>query len=170
MAMSDSRILKKLLDRLFASLINGPSLNCRPHSSRQRIDLTHFAKLKDAAPEQILRDLIGPDRQAKVSSKAPAPKRRDPSLKSTGNAANTEPGDTQLSPEEQTARREYADQQSVFGKLRSIAEDARTYEQDTGVHVLQIGFPLLSLPPGSSGRAGAVAADRGARWHSSHCR
>ena len=31
MAGSENRILKKLLDRLFASLINGPSLNCRPH-------------------------------------------------------------------------------------------------------------------------------------------
>ncbi len=39
-----------------------------------------------------------------------------------------------------------------------MAEDARTYEQDTGVHVLNVGFPLLSLPPGSA----AGAAGRGA--------
>ena len=57
-----------------------------------------------------------------------------------------------LSPEEKAARQAYADQRSVFGKLRTIADDARTYENDTGVHVLQIGFPLLSLPPGSAGK------------------
>ncbi len=50
MPETEQRILKKMLDRLFASLVNGPSLNCRPHSSRQRIDLTQLAKLKDVAP------------------------------------------------------------------------------------------------------------------------
>src|SRR5690606_31841732 len=34
-----------------------------------------------------------------------------------------------------------------------IAEEARTYEEDTGVYILHVGFPLLSIPkaPGSGG-------------------
>src|SRR5262245_16818850 len=28
-------ILTKMLDRLFAAMLNGPSMNCRPHASRQ---------------------------------------------------------------------------------------------------------------------------------------
>jgi len=155
--MADNKILKKLLERLFASLINGPSLNCRPHSSRQRIDLTQLAKLGDASPEQILRELLGPDARTKVSAKIEAPVKRGSSARRFGAAAaasDDEADDEKLSPEERAAQQAYADQQSVFGKLRSIAEDARTYENDTGVHVLQIGFPLLSLPPGSAGRFG----------------
>ena len=42
-----NRILARMLDRLFASLVNGPSLNARPHASRQRVDLTHVARLGD---------------------------------------------------------------------------------------------------------------------------
>ncbi len=49
---------------------------------------------------------------------------------------------------------------AVFGKLRTIAEDAKTYEQDTGVHVLSIGFPLLSLPPGTFAARDGVATRR----------
>ena len=30
-----NKVLTKMLDRLFSALVNGPSLNCRPHSSRQ---------------------------------------------------------------------------------------------------------------------------------------
>ena len=41
----------------------------------------------------------------------------------------------------------------VFGakKLRTIGEDARLYEQDTGAQVLFVGFPLLQLPPRKGG-------------------
>src|SRR5262249_30326850 len=44
---------------------------------------------------------------------------------------------------------DWSAQQSLLTKLRSLAEDARDYEQDTGAHVLHVGFPLLSLPPGA---------------------
>jgi len=30
-------ILQKMLERLFASLLSGPGMNCRPHSSREHI-------------------------------------------------------------------------------------------------------------------------------------
>jgi len=146
-ANSDNRILKKLLERLFASLINGPSLNCRPHSSRQRIDFLQFARFRDRPPNEILRDLLGESRQARIAAKVPAPK---PQPAFTAKTAPT--AELEASPEEKAARDAHNAQQSVLTKLRSIAEDARTYENDTGVHVLQIGFPLLSLPPGAAGR------------------
>ena len=55
---------------------------------------------------------------------------------------------------EKAAERVWLDQQGLLTKLRVIADDARTYEQDTGVHVLNVGFPLLSLPPGTFAGAG----------------
>ena len=59
--------------------------------------------------------------------------------------------DQPRTPEEIEAQEAYEDQQFVRTKLRVIAEDARTYEQDTGVCALNLGFPLLSLPPGTFG-------------------
>ena len=38
-------ILARLLERLYASLVGGASLNCRPHRSRQRVDLFSFNAL-----------------------------------------------------------------------------------------------------------------------------
>jgi hypothetical protein len=154
MTTSHNRILKKMLDRLLASLVNGPSLNCRPHSSRQRVDLGQLGKFKDQSPEQILRDLLGADRQAKLSARVRPAKQRTGFSTPAAEGNGQEDSDRLQSPEEKAARQAYADQQAVFGKLRSIAEDARTYENDTGVHVLQIGFPLLSMPPGKSGKFG----------------
>lgn len=138
-----NRILSKMLDRLFSALINGPSMNCKPHSSRQRIDLMQFAKLQDLAPEQVLRSLLSPDAQAKVVARTPQPRKKPP---------QPAPDDDKLPPEDKAAQQAWTDQQSFLTKLRTIAEDAKTYENDTGVHVLHIGFPLLSLPPGSFGR------------------
>ena len=57
----------------------------------------------------------------------------------------SKPQAEKLSPQE----RAWLDQQALLTKFRIIADDARTYEQDTGVHVLNLGFPLLSLPPGT---------------------
>ena len=155
MAITENRILTKLLDRLFASLINGPSLNCRPHSSRQRVDLLQLAKLGDKTPEEILAALLGPDREIKITAKVPAVK-LPTSSKTLAVETAPEEDDEDLAPEQRAAQQAYRDQQTVLGKLRTIAEDARTYENDTGAHVLQIGFPLLSLPPGSSGGFGVT--------------
>src|SRR5438034_3050185 len=142
--LKDNGIVERVLDRLFAALVNGPSLNARPHSSRQRIDVTQIAKLGDRTPEQVLKELLGETRECRIVAKIPAvPKRR-----AASDATAPEPPPT---PEEKAAQEAYAQQQAVITKTRSIAEDARVYENDTGVHVLQIGFPLLSLPPGSIG-------------------
>src|SRR5881398_2744966 len=137
MAQSGSKILSKMLERLFASLLSGPALNCRPHSSRQRIDFTALGRLKDASPEAALRALLSADRKTKLTARVPAaPKHPAPN-----EAAPP------LSPEEKAAHQSWSDQQSLLSKLKIIVDDARTYEQDTGVGVLSLGFPLLTLPP-----------------------
>src|SRR5437762_771374 len=148
-SLKGNRIVEKMLDRLFAALVNGPSLNARPHSSRQRIDFTQLGKLKDRPLEDVLKELLGEKREAKVTAHVPAPKKRVPSR----TEQETTP-ESDLTPEEKAAQQAYSEQQSVFTKMRGIAEDAKSYENDTGVHVLQIGFPLLSLPPGSFGKRG----------------
>jgi hypothetical protein len=145
--LKDNPVLQKMLDRLFAALVNGPSLNARPHSSRQRIDMTQLARLKDGPLEQILRDLLDEQHEARIVGRVEPPKKRPPKV----NGAEVQPD---VDPEQKAAEQAYADQQAVLNKCRGIAEDARTYENDTGVHVLQIGFPVLSLPPGSLGVRG----------------
>ena len=144
-----------MLDRLFAALVNGPSLNARPHSSRQRIDLTQISRLGDRSPEDVLRELLGEKRESKIAAKIPQPKR-----KLTASDEGEEGAEARklppMTPEEKAAHEAWSQQQSVITKMRSIAEDARVYENDTGVHVLHIGYPLLSLPPGSFGQKGAT--------------
>src|SRR5688500_11801533 len=143
-----NKILAKMLDRLFASLVNGPGLNCRPHNSRQRIDLTQLRKLGDVSPDAVLVRLLGKARKAAVKARVPQPKRRVERAYSDEAATGEDAAAA-------AAERAWAEQQAVLQKLHVIAEDARTYEQDTGVHVLNVGFPLLSLPPGAFGAAAA---------------
>jgi hypothetical protein len=146
--LKDNRILQKMLDRLFATLVNGPSLNARPHSSRQRIDFTQLAKFRDRSLEEILRDLLAENREAKVVARVPIPKLRRRQNGSEGNGSEPEA----ITDEERAAEQAYSEQQTVLKKCRGIVEDSRAYQNDTGVHVLQIGFPVLSLPPGSFGK------------------
>jgi hypothetical protein len=152
MIAANNKILVKMLERLFAGLVSGPSLNCRPHASRQRVDLVQFKKLKDLAPQEVVKRLLGEPREVKLAARVPPPQRH------TAKAmASEEPSQNhdQLTPEELAILEAWRDQQSVVNKLRIIADDARTYEQDTGAHVLNVGFPLLSLPPGAAGSSAA---------------
>src|SRR4051794_17842154 len=73
-----NRVLTKMLDRLFAALVNGPGLNCRPHRSRQRVDLAQLTKLGDVSAEEVLRRLLGPKGEAVVKARVPQPKRQPP--------------------------------------------------------------------------------------------
>src|SRR5437016_1280262 len=98
-------ILSKMLDRLFVTLMDGPSMNCKPHASRQRLDFVQIERLKDKSAGEIFLSVLR-------------------------------------------------------NKLRLIAEDARTYEQDTGVHALNLGFPIISLPPGTFGARSGVGSRR----------
>ena len=169
-AATGNRVLDKMLDRLLASLTSGPSLNCRPHRSRQRVDWSGLSRLGDLAPDEALRQLFGEASEVKLTARTPMPKRTDgkkrpgarragrpdPDDIAPGGAAapgiapageQEDEDDEPLSP----AERAWAEQNALLAKLRIIADDARTYAQDTGVHVLNVGFPLLSLPPGAVG-------------------
>ena len=134
-----NRVLVRMLDRLFGAMLNGPSLNCRPHASRQRADLCALGKLRDGTGAEVMRALLSDERAVKVVAKARPPKEED---------------------EQSEQAKAFAEQESLLTKLRVIAEDARTYEQDTGVHVLNIGFPLLSLPPAAFGQGSGAGSSR----------
>src|SRR5882724_9533438 len=143
MAQSTSKILSKMLERLFASLLSGPALNCRPHSSRQRIDFTALSRLKDITPEQALRNLLAAERKTKLTARVSAPPKR---AKIEGEE------NPSLNAEERAAQQPWTEQQALLKKLHIIVDDARTHEQDTGVGVLSLGFPLLTLPPSALGK------------------
>jgi hypothetical protein len=165
MSGPNNKVLVKMLDRLFAALVNGPSLNARPHASRQRVDFSQLGRLGDGSPDDALRRLLGEARQVRVAARVPQPKKRSTNRSGFGRrraaeATETGTGDVtgdgapettgpRLTDAERAAERAWVEQQALLTKLRVIADDARTYEQDTGVHVLNVGFPLLSLPPGS---------------------
>src|SRR5688500_14384126 len=159
MSAAANKVLVKMLDRLFAALVNGPSLNARPHASRQRVDFAQLGRMGDLSAEEALKRLLGEARQVRVAGKVPQPKRRSQSgfgKRKFGNGTGGSNGANgagvegpKLTDAERQAERAWVEQQALLGKLRVIADDARTYEQDTGVHVLNVGFPLLSLPPGS---------------------
>lgn len=163
---NENRILSKMLERLFASLVNGPSLNCRPHSSRQRVDWTGLSKLGDMSPEEALRVVLGGSCEVRLNAKVKMPRgKREEGEDETANGRRgetateeTSGGETATeevkSPGESEGLRAWnawEAQVGLLSKLRGIVEDARTYEQDTGVHVLNIGFPILSMPPVAGG-------------------
>ena len=126
-AAPKSKILERMLERLYGSLATGPVLSCRPYSSRQRIDLVQLAKGCDRTPPEILAALLGSEREVKlVPAPAPPP--------SSADAAAIE---------------QHELGQATIAKLRTIAEDAKTYHHDTGAEVLYVGYPLLDLPPDS---------------------
>ena len=148
--MPANAILSKMLERLYASLMRGPGLNCRPHHSRQRIDLTSLTALKDLAPAMVLPMLLNDDKPVRLDAKVEPPANLPNRFEKKPEDA-PEPDDPQL--------RAWDAQKKLLTKLRHLSEDAKTYEQDTGVGVLNIGYPLLSLPPGSvGGSSGRVLA------------
>ncbi|MEM7625797.1 MAG: AAA domain-containing protein [Planctomycetota bacterium] len=181
-------ILQKMLDRLYVSLMRGPGLNCRPHSSRQRIDLTDLESFDDGPPTEVLRALLGDDASANISAKVPMPegynaggwnKRRtkpkpapltpeaETPAESAGDSSATPTPETQppaqpeTEPEEEPESAEvraYRRQRSLLAKLRNLSDDAKTYEQDTGVHALNVGYPILSVPPGVGGGTRRILA------------
>ncbi|MCI0630944.1 MAG: AAA domain-containing protein [Phycisphaerales bacterium] len=71
--MSTNPILSAMLQRLFASMAKGPSINCRPHASRQRLDLTLIDRLKDLKGGQIVLDLLSPKRASTVAARVAMP-------------------------------------------------------------------------------------------------
>lgn len=124
MADPGQKLVGVLLDRLYATLVNGPLMSCRPHSSRQRVDLFQLAKLKGPQPNEILAALLAQGREIRLLA---------PSEGAGENGGNG-------------ARAGGDERRGLVAKLRTIAEDARTYEEDTGTQALFLGFPLLNLP------------------------
>ena len=150
-AIAPNAILARLLERLYASLVGGASLNCRPHRSRQRVDLFSFNALGDSdngddgPAGDIVPVLLGPAGKIEVLARVPAPR---------GTNAATAGGDRLPSREERAAQRAFERQDQLLAKLRDIAGDARDYEQDHGESALYVGYPLLHLPPGAEGPGG----------------
>src|SRR6476659_64253 len=95
-------ILSRMLDRLFAAMLNGPSMNCRPHASRQRLDLLHLAKLRDLGPGDVLMQMLGKEGMVKLAARVSVPTRK--------------PGDEDQNPEIAAAQEAWADQQYVRTK------------------------------------------------------
>lgn len=153
----NNAVLGKMLDRLFASMVSGPAMNCRPQASRQRVDLAQLAKFKDVDPGAAFLALLQESKTARLAARAQAPAK---GIRQRGAAIETDEEADELLPEEKAARTAWAEQQSLLTKLRVIADDSRTYEQDTGVFALSVGFPLLSLPPGSFGGRGGITTRR----------
>ncbi len=158
MTAQRSKFLERMLQRLYAALSSGPALNCRPHQSRQRVDLALVAHLDAGKPEAILATVLSEERSVKLTPRLHAPATKVPAAESverpepaTPASASEEAPDleeSRLTPEERAALRAWKEQQALVAKLRNIADDARTFEQDTGAQVLHLGFPLLQLPPG----------------------
>ena len=167
------RWLMAMLDRLYASLIRGPAINCRPHRSRQRIDWTDLARLQGRDPTQGVRELLSDAAATAFLGRVEPPREADdprdrpnwhpdqlddelqpPDMDADGGGESGEPA--------RVGRQAYLRQRSLLTKLRNLGEDAKTYEQDTGVAALMLGFPLLSLPP-KGGRRGAGAGAGGVR-------
>lgn len=170
-----NRVLVKMLERLRANLLNGPALNCRPHQSRQRVDFKQFEKLGEVSAAQLLLDLIGAEcksnvtvRFAKGNGATHEASLSAEAESTTDNASNpaqdglpsspvgesadkpadpTESGNGKRKGKNGPTNELLLQQQSLLQKLRLLTEDARVHEQDTGTHVLNLGFPLLSLPP-----------------------
>ncbi|HET9451070.1 MAG TPA: DUF4011 domain-containing protein, partial [Aggregicoccus sp.] len=120
-----NRFLERMLERLYASLATGSSLNCRPHNSRQRVDLVQLSRLEGTQAPAMLSALLG--EAAGLQLTVPR-----------SSAAGADP---------EAAEAEAQAREALLRKLATIVEDARTFEQDTGAHALHVGYPLLQLPP-----------------------
>lgn len=156
-------ILTRMLERLYAAILDGPNMACRPHHSRQRVDLAQVQDLKDLRPGEALRSLLTPAATVRIAAKVPLPPggapgpawrrgfrraTQSPTPVAETPAARAPGSDAQ---EKARAQKAWQDQQRLLAKLRIIADEARVYENDTGVSVLSIGFPLLAAPPGAIG-------------------
>jgi len=126
-------ILKTMLDRLHASLTSGPSLNARPHNSRQRVDVMEFNHLKSIDPAKLIASLLSGKGTIDLPAKVPV-------------FVKPELPEEQWTDEQKKAKTLHDRQARVLNKLRDIAEDANDYYNDHGEQALFIGFPLVSIP------------------------
>jgi AAA domain/Protein of unknown function (DUF4011) len=139
-------ILRTMLQRLYASMMSGPGLNARPHTSRQRVDFADLRHLNGSDPAKVLHELL---EQAGRAGEFPArvPKFEEP-----------EEEESKWTEDQRRARDAFTKQGRILSKLRDIAADAVDHYNDYGEHALFLGFPLLSIPP--SGTPGAAGESR----------
>ena len=151
-------ILGKMLERLYGALMRGPQLNCSPHRRRQRLDLTAFERFEDGSPERLLCDLLSEKGKTRVRANVPIPpqdlldraKKREAESLAQADSTGESSTDEKLPAEPPDPHIErWKRQQKLLLSLRHLGEDALGYAQETGVEALEVGFPLLSLPPGS---------------------
>jgi hypothetical protein len=126
-------ILEAMLQRLFASLVHGPSMNARPHRSRQRCDWMDLAAFRGTEPASSLKVLL---EKRRVEFPAKVPVFNAPSYP-----------EAEWSEEQKQARDAFQKQTKLLKKLRDIADDALEYMNDHGDSCLALGFPLISMPP-----------------------
>ncbi len=138
-------ILQTMLQRLFASLVHGPSMNARPHHSRQRCDFLALSAFAGKSPTEGFRQLL---KDGTVEFPAKVPRFDEPSYP-----------EAEWSVEQKAAKAAFARQTKLLKKLRDIAEDARDYLNDHGESCLALGFPLISFPPGKDS-VGSKASSR----------
>ena len=120
------------------------------------MDLTTLNVFGDISPFQVLQELLGSQTNTRILAKVTKPPQNNPPSGNTTPDDNDQPINTDL---QFTADKQPWDrQQSALRKLRHIAEEARTYEEDTGVYILNLGFPLLHIPKGAAGSARRILA------------
>ncbi len=147
-------ILQAMLQRLYASLVHGPSMNARPHRSRQRCDLMELACFQGIDPATAMAALL---EMGKLEFPAKVPAYSLPGEDGEGKrkaAANGNGGKAlEVTAEQRAARDAWLTQTRLLKKLRDIAEDATNYVNDHGESCLALGFPLLSMPAGAEDSA-----------------
>lgn len=126
-------ILDAMLQRLYASLVKGPSLNARPHHSRQRVDLKEVEGFQGLSAASVIDSLLGSSRSvdcpAKVS-RFEAPKQPE----------------REWTKDQRRAQAEYQNQLRLLNKFHDIAIDGRDYFNDHGEDALFLAYPILSVP------------------------
>lgn len=122
-----------MLQRLYSSLQKGPSLNARPHNSRQRIDASQLTFFHSGSVDALLPSLLGKNR--KFSFVAAVPSFRAP-----------DGPEEEWSDEQKKHRSDYEQQTKLMSKLQEIAVDSQEYYNDHGENALFIGYPIVSIP------------------------
>src|SRR4051794_22146164 len=109
-------ILQTMLRRLYASLVHGPSMNARPHTSRQRVDLCALAALAGREVQGALAELL---QKGSIEFPAKVPRFEPPAYP-----------EAEWSEEQKLARAGAERQRRLLEKLRGIAVDAQDYFND----------------------------------------
>ena len=126
-------ILDAMLQRLYASLVKGPSLNARPHNSRQRVDLTEIDAFQGLKAASIVDSLLGSSRSVDC-----------PARVSRFEAPSTP--EREWTAEQKRAQKDYSNQTRLLNKFHDISIDARDYYNDHGEDALFVAYPMISVP------------------------